>query len=105
MIKIYLDDKRDTPPGFVRTYTVDETIELLIKHEGEIDTLSLDNDLGVDENNLPLEEGRMVARWLEEKAFNKEYKEIPNLFIHSDNNVAVLDMQKAFANARRYWSR
>ena len=48
-ISIFLDDVRKTPPGFIRTYTVNETIELIQycqSHHIQINTLSLDNDLG-----------------------------------------------------------
>ena len=48
-ISIFLDDRRQTPKGFERTYTVAETIELMQDCQNkniDIDVLSLDNDLG-----------------------------------------------------------
>ena len=42
-MKVYLDDVRQAPEGWVRTYTVAETIELL--KTGEVVELSLDHDL------------------------------------------------------------
>ena len=99
MLKIFLDDRRETPEGFIRTRTVKTTIELLRWNDGNIDTLSLDNDLGKD-----VVEGRMVARWIEERAYFGLLDPIPNLIVHSDNNVARDDMLKAFENAKKYWN-
>lgn len=97
-MKIFLDDRRNTPNGFIRTRTVKTTIELLKWNNGNIDTVSLDNDLGKG-----LTEGRMVARWIEEQAFLGLLDPIPNLIVHSDNNVARNDMMRAFENAKKYW--
>jgi len=40
-MKVYLDDERNTPEGWVRTYTVEETIEHLKTRA--VAELSLDN--------------------------------------------------------------
>ena len=100
MINIYLDDERDTPPGFVRTYTVEETIELIKQNDGNIEKLSLDNDLGIG-----LREGREVMSWVEEQAFNNTLKPIPYLIIHTANPVAENQMMSARFNAWKYWIR
>ena len=42
-MKVYLDDVRQAPEGWVRTYTVAETIELL--KTGEVVELSLDHEI------------------------------------------------------------
>lgn len=44
-MKVYLDDVRVTPPGWVRTYTVEQTISIL--KTGNVTYLSLDHDLGI----------------------------------------------------------
>lgn len=65
-IKVYLDDERDTPDGFHRTYTVQETIDFLKTYK--VSHLSIDNDLGILlPNGLPdpKEEGFNVINWLE----------------------------------------
>ena len=36
-MNIYLDDDRVTPDGYVRTYTVENTIDLIIKNNGTAD--------------------------------------------------------------------
>ena len=96
--KIYLDDLRDTPEGYTRTYTVEETIKLIEENNGQIEVVSLDNDLG-----LGLREGYEVMNWIEEKAFLNELLPIPHLIIHSGNNVAQDTMSMARANAWKYW--
>lgn len=46
-MKIFLDDFRSTPDGWVRTYTPKETIEL--RKSCQVEALILDHDLGDDE--------------------------------------------------------
>lgn len=77
-MKVYLDDCRTTPEGWVRTYTVKETIEKL--KTGKVRELSLDNDLGTG-----LEEGYKVMDWLEQHCFENQDFQVPRLFFHTDN--------------------
>lgn len=99
-MKIFLDDVRPTPKDFIRTKTVQTTIRLLFWNNGKVEVLSLDNDLGVG-----FEEGRHVARWVEEQAFLGNLLPIPKLVCHSDNTVAKDDMEKAFKNAQKFWAK
>lgn len=100
-ISIYLDDDdvyRKTPEGWIRTHTVEETIKLLQENDGNVDYLSLDNDLGIG-----YREGREVMKWIEEQAFNNTMKPIYQIYIHTGNPVAEEEMRMARANAYRYW--
>ena len=45
-LKVFLDDERITPDGWVRAYWPEDVIELLIT--GQVSELSLDHDLGDD---------------------------------------------------------
>ena len=95
-ISIFLDDLRQTPKGFERTYTVPETINLIQncqeKHV-EIDVLSLDNDLGDGEA-----EGYTILDWMEEQFFEDESFQLPNkIVVHSDNAVARERMEIVIA--------
>lgn len=97
-ISVYLDDERQTPDGFVRTYTPKETIEILKTQQ--VENLSLDHDLGDDEN---IGTGYDVLVWLEEAVFSGEFYEkygfnVPWINIHSMNPVGKERMQK-LANA------
>jgi len=97
-IKIYLDDERPTPKGYIRTYSVEETIELIKQNNGNILIISLDNDLGTGYT-----EGKEVMRFIEENAFNNTLLPIPHLIIHTANPNAKNDMMKARFNAWNYW--
>lgn len=99
-INIYLDDERETPEGYIRTYNVEETIELIKQNNGNIYILSLDNDLGSG-----LEEGHKVMDWIEEQAFNNTLKPIGRLIFHTQNPGAEDKMMKARFNAWKYWEK
>lgn len=86
---VYLDDLRDTPEGWRRCSTVEETISVLKSSGAYIDTLSLDNDLG---ENIP--EGYKVLDWLEETIFNDPAFPLPDrIVVHSANPVARKRME------------
>ena len=95
-ISIFLDDQRQTPKGFARTYTVPETIQLIkdCKEKNiEIDVLSLDNDLGDKE-----EEGYTILNWLEKQFFEDDNFRLPNkIIIHSDNAAVREQMEMIIA--------
>lgn len=77
-MKIFLDDVRETPKGYTRTYTVEETINIIKENNGNIEIVSLDNDLGIG-----YEEGRKVLDWIEENDI------LPfNILLHTMNPVA-----------------
>lgn len=97
-MKIYLDDERQTPPGYTRTYSVSETIELIKQNDGNIEVISLDNDLGSG-----CEEGYKVLDWIEEQAFNNKIQPILHILIHTANPSAEDRMMKARFNAWKYW--
>ena len=92
MVSVFLDDIRPAPKGFLRTYTVRETIALIkeLQAEGDvIDVLSLDNDLGEGES-----EGYKVLDWLEEEFFTDGSFVLPNrIVVHSSNPSARMRME------------
>jgi len=59
-MRVFLDDERTTPEGWVRTYWPDETIALL--KAGGVEEVSLDHDLGDDQRGT----GYDVILWIEE---------------------------------------
>jgi hypothetical protein len=93
-MKVFLDDLRDTPEGWTRTYTVEETIELLKTRT--VSELSLDNDLGEGQP-----EGYIVADALEEIVYLDETFPIPIITVHSSNAARVEYMQRAIASIKR----
>ena len=82
MINIYVDDDligRPTPKGFVRVTNSDEFIDLLNENIDNIDTISFDNDLGL--NSL---EGYQLVNKVVEIGTKLKY-----INLHSANVVAV----------------
>ena len=60
---IYLDDLRQTPGGYIRTHSVNETIKLieeLEKQNAEIVLLDLDHDLG----DYAFDGGDAIKLWI-----------------------------------------
>src|SRR5258706_11979821 len=93
-MKIYMDDARETPIGWNRTYTVAETITTL--NTRTVTHLSLDNDLGEDQA-----EGYKVLDWLEETVYNDMHFPMPEVHIHSSNASRVEYMQRALKSIER----
>jgi len=98
-IKVFLDDVRPTPEGWVRACTREEVIELL--HSGQVEVISLDFDLGFrDEQQRRT--GEVVLQWLEEKVFRGEADfEVPEIRIHSSNPVGRQRLQRALGSINR----
>ena len=93
-MKVFLDDIRDAPNGWIRTRTVQETIDLLKHHS--VRSLSLDHDLGREET------GYDVLKWLEEAVIMKEIDHIPDvILIHSANPVGRARMEQAIRSILR----
>lgn len=94
-MKVFLDDERATPEGWVRAYWPDEVIELLIR--GGVTDLSLDHDLGDDERGT----GYTVLLWMEEQVVLHGMKP-PKLHVHSANVSARSKMEAAIAAIAAY---
>ena len=85
-MKVYLDDERQTPKGWVRIYWPDEAIALL--KTGDVTHISLDHDLGDDQRGT----GYDVVLWIEEAVFTQGF-DPPNMQVHSANSSARENMQ------------
>jgi len=84
-MRVYLDDERPTPEGWVRVYWPSEAIELL--ETGQVEELSLDHDLGDDERGT----GYDVVLWIEEAVVLRSFKP-PKIAVHSANSPARAKM-------------
>jgi len=80
-MRVFLDDERSTPEGWVRVYWPDEAIALL--ESGAVEELSLDHDLGDDERGT----GYDVVLWIEEAVALRGFKP-PRISVHSANSSA-----------------
>lgn len=96
-MKLWLDDERPAPPGWVRVTTATDAIARLTA--GGVHEISLDHDLGEDS---PGGSGYDVAVWIEQAAFNGT---LPKLAwsIHSANPVGRARMEQALRSANRFW--
>lgn len=77
-MKIFLDDVRSAPPGWIRPYWPDDVIELL--KSGNVEELSLDHDLGDDSRGT----GYTVLLWIEETVVLRNFS-VPLIHIHTAN--------------------
>jgi hypothetical protein len=80
-MRVFLDDERTTPEGWIRTFWPDEVIALLIA--GGVVELSLDHDLGDDERGT----GYDVILWIEEAVATRGFLP-PKITVHSANASA-----------------
>lgn len=87
-MKVFLDDVRTAPEGWVHVLWPDEVIALL--KTGQVTDLSLDHDLGDDARGT----GYDVLLWIEASVVEHGFVP-PNISIHSANPVARGRMEAA----------
>ena len=85
-MKVFLDDERQTPEGWVRVMWPAEAIELL--KTGKVVEISLDHDLGDDEVGT----GYDVILWMEEAVATGDFT-APLIRVHSANSSARIKME------------
>lgn len=82
-MKIFLDDIRTIPGGYTGARGYEECIRLLLQNKGNVDTISLDHDLG------ELRTGYSVCQWIVE---NEYYDGVKTIILHSANPVGIKNM-------------
>lgn len=92
-MKVWLDDIRQAPEGWVHAYTVSQAMAFL--QTGEVTELSLDHDLG--ENQAT---GYDLLNWIEEQVFHGLLQP-PTMWIHSANPVGCQNMARAIESICR----
>ncbi|HTU68345.1 MAG TPA: cyclic-phosphate processing receiver domain-containing protein [Steroidobacteraceae bacterium] len=93
-MRIFLDDERPTPPGWIRAFWPQEVIALL--EAGGVTEISLDHDLGDDERGT----GYDVVLWVEEAVATRGFVP-PQLRVHSANSSARAKMEQGIAQIER----
>ena len=93
-MKVYLDDLRPTPAGWIHAYWPDEVIALL--KTGSVSEISLDHDLGNDERGT----GYDVILWIEEAVATEAFIP-PKIRVHSANSAARAKMESGIASIMR----
>ena len=94
-MKVYLDDERNSPKGWIRTFWPDDMIELL--KYGKVTHISLDHDLGDDRKGT----GYDVILWIEEQVINHDFIP-PEINVHSANSSAREKMENGIRNIKKY---
>ena len=97
-MRVYLDDERPTPQGWMHVYWPDEAIALL--ETGSVTEISLDHDLGDDDRGT----GYDVLLWIEEAVVLRGF-EPPTMRVHSANSSARQKMEAAIAAITRLAAR
>lgn len=101
-VKVWLDDIRPAPAGWIRTYWPEEVIALL--KTGDVEEISLDHDLGDALNTPPGGKERTgydVLTWMEEAVLTEGFAP-PVINIHTANIVAEARM-RACVKAMENW--
>lgn len=93
-MKVYLDDERPAPAGWVRVERAADAIALL--ESGEVTELSLDHDLGDDAQGT----GYDVVLWLEQAVALRGFRP-PQIRVHTANVSARVKMEQGVAQIRR----
>jgi len=97
-MKVYLDDERIAPEGWVQVRWPDEAIKLL--QTGEVTNLSLDHDLGDDQRGT----GYDVLLWIEQEVVSSQFTPPAKIEVHSANPPARKRMQAAIESIFRMYS-
>ena len=94
--KVYLDDVRQTPAGWLRLVRAEDVLTLL--RANLVEEISLDHDLGEfsfdnEENDLAKpHDGSWLVRQIAEDVYNEVYK-LPKWNVHSANPVGANRMK------------
>jgi len=96
-MKVFLDDERMAPDGWVRVKWPDELIGLLENDKVNVTHLSLDHDLGDDQRGT----GYEVLLWIEQAVVLHDFVP-PEILIHTANPAARQRMQAAVDSIRNF---
>ena len=92
-MKLYLDDQRPAPKGWILVKTPEEAIDFL--KSTRVTHLSLDHDLGLTDDRT----GYTVLLWIEEQCAENAFRP-PSISIHSANAGARRKMDLAVESIR-----
>ena len=98
-MKVYLDDERIAPDGWVQVRWPDEAIKLL--QTGSVTHLSLDHDLGDDQRGT----GYDVLLWIENEVALNKFTPPESIAVHSANPAGRKRMDAAIESIYRIQSR
>lgn len=93
-INLYLDDLRDCPEGFVIARTVEQAKYYF--ENFQIQILSLDHDLGIDEQGNLLPTGYDLVKYICEEGLRAD-----KIYLHTDNSVGRENMYYTLLGAQK----
>lgn len=94
-VNLYLDDLRDIPEGFMGVRTIEGVIGVFENYKVHI--LSLDHDLGMDEEGVLRNTGYDLVKWICERDLRPANK----IYIHTDNVVGKENMYETLKAAQK----
>jgi hypothetical protein len=97
-MKVFLDDERETPAGWIRVFWPEEAISLL--KTGKVTEISLDHDLGDDNHGT----GYDVVTWIEQAVIVEGFIP-PKIVVHSANSSARVKMELGILQINKYFPR
>ena len=93
-INLYVDDLRDCPSGYTVARNMEEAINYLENHN--IHILSLDHDLGEDQDGNLLSTGYDLVKYICEKGLRAN-----KIYLHTDNGVGRDNMYHTLKAAQK----
>ena len=94
LINLYIDDLRDCPPGFVVARNVEEAVYYFENYD--INILSLDHDLGEDDDGNLRPTGYDFVKMFCERGYRAN-----KIYIHTDNGAGRENMYHTLKGAQR----
>ncbi|WCM41597.1 hypothetical protein MG290_11655 [Flavobacterium sp. CBA20B-1] len=93
MKKLYLDDLRPIPEGFIGVRSYTEFVDYITQN-GLPDFISFDHDLGLEESGFD------CAKWLVNYCLDNR-KKMPDFIVHSQNPVGKQNIKSLLNNFRK----
>lgn len=98
-MRVWLDDERPAPPGWVWVFTPEQAIGLL--ERGDVTEMALDHDLGLPDTPED-RTGYAVLLWLEREVGNGRWDgPLPEISVHSANPAGRRRMLQVIATIHR----
>lgn len=97
-MKLFIDDVRPIPEGWVGARTYREALDLITRHWNSITEISFDHDLGEHHT------GYDIALHIERMVHDDRPHHLPLLHIHSANPVGVMNLRRAFNSIKRIYN-
>lgn len=97
-IKIWLDDERAAPEGFLHARTVDECISLMQQHRGNIYSISFDWWLG----SATEPTGDQALAWLRNAILNEGFPMPTRLRSHTSDRARRFEMYEIIKEMKEF---